>query len=58
MKLLRKRKFPDNLKLAHVTPVFKKEDRNLVRNNRSAKVLLVISNIKKKKYTKTNSVPY
>lgn len=52
MKLLRKRKFPDNLKLAHVTPVFKKEDRNLVRNNRSAKVLLVISNIKKKKIQK------
>lgn len=50
MKLLRKRKFPDNLKLAHVIPVFKKEDRNLVRNYRPAKVLLVISNIKKKKY--------
>ena len=36
-----KHQFPDNLKLADVTPVFKKEDRNLV-NYSHVSVLTVI----------------
>ena len=37
--------FPNNLKLAHVTPVFKKEDASLLKNYRPVSVLPVVSKI-------------
>ena len=37
--------FPNNLKLADVTPVFKKEDASLLKNYRPVSVLLVVSKI-------------
>ena len=46
-----KHQFPDNLKLADVTPVFKKEDRNLV-NYRHVNVLTVIWKIFERKLHK------
>ena len=39
MKFFKKCQFPENLKLADVTPVFKKEDKNLVKNYRPVSVL-------------------
>ena len=42
--IIEKHQFSDNLKLADVTPVFKKEDRNLV-NYKHVSVLTVISKI-------------
>ena len=58
MKLLKKHQFSDNLKLADVTPMFKKEDRNLVKHDRPVNVLSVISKIFRKKMTKINNVLY
>ena len=37
--------FPNNLKLADVTPVFKKEDASLLKNYRPVSVLQVVSTI-------------
>ena len=37
--------FPNNLKFADVTPVFKKEDASLLKNYRPVSVLLVVSKI-------------
>ena len=37
--------FPDNLKLADITHVFKKRDSNLTKNHRPVSVLTIVSNI-------------
>ena len=42
-KIITQKSFPNNLKLADVTPVFKIEDASLLKNNRPVSVLPVIS---------------
>ena len=37
--------FPENLKLADITPVFKKEDKNLAKNYRPISVLPTLSKV-------------
>ena len=44
--------FPDNLKLADVSPVFKKEDSNLTKNYKPVSVLLVVPKIFEKQLEK------
>ena len=41
--ILKKCQFPENLKLADITPVFKKEDKNLAKNYRPVSVLPTLS---------------
>ena len=43
--ILKKCQFPDNLKLADMTPVFKKEDKNLAKNYRPVSVLPTLSKV-------------
>ena len=43
--IFKKCQFPENLKLANITPVFKKEDKNLAKNYRSVSVLPTLSKI-------------
>ena len=43
--ILKKFQFPENLKLADITPVFKKEDKNLVKNYRFVSVLPTLSKV-------------
>ena len=43
--IITQRSFPNNLKLADVTPVFKKEDASLLKNYRLVNVLSVVSKI-------------
>ena len=43
--ILKKCQFPENLKLADVTPVFKKEDKNLAKNYRPVSVLPTLSKV-------------
>ena len=44
-KILKKCQFPENLKLADITPVFKKEDKNLAKNYRPICVLPTLSKV-------------
>ena len=41
--ILKKCQFPENLKSADITPVFKKEDKNLAKNYRPVRVLPILS---------------
>ena len=43
--LFKKRQCPENLKLAEITPVFKKEDKNLAKNYRPVGVLPTLSEV-------------
>ena len=43
--ILKKCQFPENLKLADITPVFKKEDKNLAKNYRPVSVLPTLSKV-------------
>ena len=43
--LFKKRQCPENLKLANITPVFKKEDKNLAKNYRPVSVLPTLSEV-------------
>ena len=43
--VLKKCQFPENLKLADITPVFKKEDKNLAKNYRLVSVLPTLSKV-------------
>ena len=43
--ILKKCQFPENLKLADITPVFKKEDNNLAKNYRPVSVLPTLSKV-------------
>ena len=43
--IFKKCQFPENLKLANITPVFKKEDKNLAKNYRPVSVLPTLSKI-------------
>ena len=45
IKTITQKSFPNNLKLADVLPVFKKEDASLLKNYRPGSVLLVVSKI-------------
>ena len=45
IEIVRQQKFSDNLKLADVTSVFKKDDANLTKNYRPVSVLLIVSKI-------------
>ena len=45
IEIVNQHKFSDNLKLADVTPVFKKDDANLTKNYRPVSVLPIVSNI-------------
>ena len=46
--IITQQSFPNNLKLADVTPVFKKEDASLLKNFRPVSVLPVVSKIYKR----------
>ena len=43
--ILKKCQFPENRKLADITPVFKKEDKNLAKNYRPVSVLPILSKV-------------
>ena len=43
--IFKKCQFPENLKLAVITPVFKKEDKNLAKNYRPLSVLPALSKV-------------
>ena len=43
--ILKKRQFPENLKLAEITPFSKKEDKNLSKNCRPGSVLPTLSKV-------------
>ena len=43
--ILKKRQFPENLKLAEITPFSKKEDKNLAKNGRPGSVLPTLSKV-------------
>ena len=43
--ILKKCQFPENLKLADITPVFKKEDKNLAKNYRPVSFLPTLSKV-------------
>ena len=45
IEIVSQHKFSDNLKLADVTPVFKKDDANLTKNYRPVSVLPIVSKI-------------
>ena len=45
IEIVSQHKFLDNLKLADVTPVFKKDDANLTKNYRPVSVLPIVSKI-------------
>ena len=46
--ILLNKKFPENLKLADVIPIFKKKDKTFVENYRSVSVLPTVSKILKR----------
>ena len=43
--ILKNCQFPENLKLADITPAFKKEDKNLAKNYRPVSVLPTLSRV-------------
>ena len=45
IEIVSQQKFSDNLKIADVTPVFKKDDANLTKNYRPVSVLPIVSKI-------------